>query len=52
MSGAIGAGTITPGNARTYKFTVTFVDGGPNGADNAFKSAKVKADFDWEAVND
>src|SRR6185503_10168660 len=51
MSGAIGAGTITPGNARTYKFTVTFVDGGPNGADNAFKSATVTTRFDWEAVN-
>ena len=51
MSGTVAAGTITPGNARTYRFTVTFVDGGPSGADNAFKSASVTTRFDWEAVN-
>ena len=57
MSGTVGAGTITPGNSRTYKFTVTFVDANaanpalPNGADNAFKGASVEANFNWEAVN-
>lgn len=51
MSSTVGAGTITPGSSRTYKFTVTFNDGGPNGADNAFKGASVEANFNWEAVN-
>jgi spore coat-associated protein N len=51
MSGTRAAGTIAPGASRTYKFTVTFNDGGPNGADNAFKGASVEANFNWEAVN-
>ena len=40
-----------PAHTDTYTFTVEFIDGGPNGADNIFKSARVEADFDWEAVN-
>ena len=51
MNSTVGNDVITPGDTNTYRFTVTFVDGGPNGADNAFKSAQVEADFDWEAVN-
>ena len=51
MNSAVGSDVIAPGDTNTYRFTVTFVDGGPNGADNAFKSARVEADFDWEAVN-
>jgi spore coat-associated protein N len=51
MTGARGSDVIAPGDTNTYRFTVTFNDGGPNGADNAFKSARVEADFDWEAVN-
>ena len=35
----------------TYTFTVTFNDGGPNGADNHYKSAPVTTGFNWEAVN-
>jgi hypothetical protein len=57
MTGTVSAGTITPGNSRTYKFTIKFNDANvlnpalPNGADNAFKGASVEADFNWEAVN-
>ena len=51
MSGAVAAGTIAPSATRTYKFTVTFLDGGPNGADNKYKGASVEANFNWEAVN-
>jgi hypothetical protein len=52
MNSAVGSDVIAPGATNQYRFTVTFNDGGPNGADNAFKSARVTADFDWEAVND
>ena len=52
MNTAVGSDVIAPGDTNTYQFTVTFVDGGPNGADNAFKAARVRADFNWEAVND
>jgi len=52
MNTAVGSDPVAPGATNTYRFTVTFNDGGPNGADNAFKSARVRANFDWEAVND
>jgi hypothetical protein len=52
MSGTVAAGTLAPAASRTYKFTVTFVDGGSGGADNAFKQAAVTTRFDWEAIND
>jgi hypothetical protein len=51
MTGARGSQLIAPGDTHTFKFSVKFIDGGPNGADNAFKSARVTADFNWEAVN-
>jgi hypothetical protein len=51
MSGTVAANTVAPGATHQYKFTVTFVDGGPNGADNAFKSASATTRFNWEAVN-
>lgn len=51
MNGVASANTILPGVTHRYKFTVTFIDGGPNGADNAFKSASVTTRFNWEAVN-
>jgi|1186.fasta_scaffold88351_2 spore coat-associated protein N len=51
MSGPKGAVVIAPGATHTFKFTVTFNDGGANGADNAFKAAQVKTTFNWEAVN-
>jgi hypothetical protein len=49
--GTIDANTIAPGDSHTYQFTVTFPDGGLNGADNAYKGASLEANFDWEAVN-
>jgi hypothetical protein len=52
MTGTYGSDLIPPNTTNTYRFSVKFNDGGANGADNAFKSAKVKADFNWEAVND
>jgi hypothetical protein len=51
MTGTLGSDVIAPGDTNTYRFTVKFNDGGPNGADNAFKGASVEANFDWEAVN-
>lgn len=51
MNTAQTAGQINAGATRTYRFTVRFNDGGPNGADNAFKSAQVTARFNWEGVN-
>ena len=52
MTGTVGAGTITPTNSRTYKFTVTFLNtSGANGGDNKWKGASVEANFNWEAVN-
>jgi hypothetical protein len=46
------AGTIAPGVSKTYTFEVTFLNtAGPNGADNVYKAASTKVDFDWEAVN-
>ena len=51
MNSTIGANTVTPGATHQYKFTVTFNDGGPNGADNQYKSASVTTRFNWEAVN-
>ena len=51
MSGPRGSSVIAPGDTHTSKFTVTFNDGGANGADNAFKAAQVKTTFNWETVN-
>jgi spore coat-associated protein N len=48
-------GTIAPGASRTYKFTVTFPDGGkpagPSAGDNRYKNASTEVDFDWESVS-
>ncbi len=46
QAGGIGLGSYAAGEARTYKFTATFVQGAPN-SDQA-KSAK--ADYEWDAV--
>jgi spore coat-associated protein N len=49
---ASGAGTIAPGDTRTYDFEVSFPNtAGPNGADNVYKQASVTVDYAWEAVN-
>ena len=56
--GAMGTramGTILAGQSKTYKFTVTFPDGGvptaPDAGDNIYKNASVTVDYDWESVS-
>jgi spore coat-associated protein N len=49
--GTIALGTFTPAEAHRYRFTVTFPDGGANGADNAYKSAATTVQYDWTSVN-
>jgi spore coat-associated protein N len=56
--GAMGTramGTIAPGGDRTYKFTVTFPDGGlpsgPDAGDNVYKNASTTVDYNWESVS-
>ncbi len=49
--GVVSANTITPGATHQYRFTVTFPDGGPNGADNVYKSSSTSVKFNWESVN-
>lgn len=55
--GAMGAqalGTFAAGAAKTYKFTVTFPDGGtpPSSTtgDNAYKGSSLTVDYSWDAV--
>jgi spore coat-associated protein N len=48
--GALGLGTFSAGVTHEYRFTVTFPDGGPNGADDAYGGASTKADFLWTAT--
>ncbi len=40
-------GTLAKGADRTYRFVVTFADGGPNGADNAFQGSSASIGFEW-----
>jgi hypothetical protein len=49
--GTIALGTYAPGDTHRYRFTVTFPDGGANGADNAYKGASTSVRYDWESVN-
>lgn len=56
--GAMGAqslGKFTAGEARTYKFTVTFPDGGvpssPTTGDNAYKGSLMSVGYQWDAVS-
>ncbi|MGH2741952.1 MAG: hypothetical protein ACRDN8_05590 [Thermoleophilaceae bacterium] len=55
-SGALGAmpevslGNFAPGARHRYRFTVTYPDGGPNGADNACGGASTTVRFAWEAT--
>ena len=43
-------GVLEPGERRGYHFTMSFLDAGPYGADNALQSATVKASFLWTAA--
>lgn len=49
--GTIALGTFAPAEAHRYRFTVTFPDGGPNGADNAYKAASTSVQYDWESIS-
>lgn len=55
-SGTVGAmgtltlGTFTAGSTHKYTFTVTFPDGGPNGADNAYGGASTTVNYLWTAT--
>lgn len=42
-----GLGTLDEDERRTYRFVVTFPDGGADGADNAFQGSSASVDFEW-----
>ena len=42
-------GTLKKDEQRTYRFVVTFPDGGANGADNAYQGSSATIGFDWTA---
>ena len=43
-------GNFATGAAHKYRFTVTFPDGGPNGADNAYGGASTSVGYRWTAT--
>lgn len=43
---AIALGTFRPGEERTYRFTVSFPDGGDSG-DDAYQGAAMSVQYDW-----
>jgi len=47
---SVDLGTFAPGQARTYRFTARFPDGGP--ADNAWAGASSTVRFDWTSAAD
>jgi spore coat-associated protein N len=49
--GTIALGTFAVNESHRYKFTITFPDGGANGADNAYKSASTTVQYDWTSVS-
>jgi spore coat-associated protein N len=55
-SGTIGSmatlalGGFPTGTTHRYRFTVTFPDGGPSGADNAYGGASTSVDYQWTAT--
>ncbi len=49
--GAQALGTFAAAEVHRYQFAVTFPEGGPNGADNAYKGATASVQYDWESVN-
>lgn len=48
--GSISLGSYAVNDTHRYKFTVTFPDGGTNGADNAYKGASTTVDYNWTSV--
>lgn len=53
--GTQGLGTLAAGAARTYRFTVSFPDGGipatDTTGDNAFKGSSMTVRYDWDAAS-
>ena len=48
--GTLTLGTFAAGAKHQYKFSVTFPDGGANGADNAYGGAITTVDYLWTAT--
>jgi spore coat-associated protein N len=52
--GTVSAGTYAAGASHTYRFTVTFPDGGTPGSgttgDNAYKGSSMSIEVDWNEV--
>jgi hypothetical protein len=48
--GTLTLGTFAAGATRQYSFSVTFPDGGSNGADNAYGGAITTVDYLWTAT--
>ena len=48
--GTLTLGTFAAGATHQYKFSVTFPDGGSNGADNAYGGATTTVDYLWTAT--
>ena len=47
---AVDLGSYAPGARHRYRFTASYPDGGPNGADNAYgDGASTQVGFAWEA---
>jgi spore coat-associated protein N len=47
--GSRALGRFGPGASRTYRFTVSFPDGGSPAADNALQNAALSVRYDWSA---
>jgi spore coat-associated protein N len=48
--GTVTLGTFAAGATHQYNFSVTFPDGGPNGADNAYGGATTTVNYLWTAT--
>ena len=48
--GTVALGTFAAGAKHQYKFSVTFPDGGANGADNAYGGATTTVNYVWTAT--
>ena len=48
--GTVALGSFASDETHRYRFTVTFPDGGADGADNDYKGAKTTLDYTWTSV--
>lgn len=51
LPSTVALGSFLPAATRRYQFTVTFPDGGANGADNAYQAASTTVEYDWSATS-